>query len=180
MSVATCCRTLIMSSSHFMPNTQPALLIIDVQKGFINDATKHIPARVEGLQKKYKTVFATQFYNPDPSNFRKLIGWNRFTAGSPDTELAFTPIAHVAVITKPTYSCVTASFLEELKRRNIDTIHICGIDTDICVTKCAVDLFEKNLIPFVLKDCVASHAGIEAHRAALITIGRFIGRNQII
>ena len=36
-----------------------ALLIIDVQNGYINQHTKHIPAFVEKEQEKYELVCAT-------------------------------------------------------------------------------------------------------------------------
>ena len=41
------------------------LLIIDVQKGFINKHTKHIPKLVEDEQNKYENVYITQFFNPE-------------------------------------------------------------------------------------------------------------------
>ncbi len=53
-------------------------------------------------------------------------------------------------------------------------------DTDICVLKTAVDAFERDLSPWVLKDACASHAGPEAHDAGLLITERFIGANQII
>ena len=39
------------------------LLIVDVQKGFINDATRHIPARVADLAWRYDQVLVTRFIN---------------------------------------------------------------------------------------------------------------------
>ncbi len=69
-----------------------ALLIIDVQTGFINEHTQHVVQRIERLQHQYSAVFATQFINPKESFFRKLINWHRFSEGSPDIELAFRPV----------------------------------------------------------------------------------------
>jgi len=37
------------------------ILIIDVQKGFINSDTKHIPSLVEDLQKEYEYIYITRF-----------------------------------------------------------------------------------------------------------------------
>ena len=156
------------------------LLIVDVQVGFINDATKHIPMLVEELQKKYRYVYVTRFYNKENSFYRKLIKWNRFDKGSDDFKLAFKPATDAVIIDKSIYSCVSPSFLQDLNGNKIDDVDVCGIDTDICVTKCAVDLFEAGIVPRVLSSYCGSHAGQEAHIQALGTLKRFIGRDQVI
>lgn len=50
-----------------------ALLMVDVQRGFVNAWTSLAPAAVEKLQNEYQTVFATRFVNSDPLNYRRLI-----------------------------------------------------------------------------------------------------------
>jgi nicotinamidase-related amidase len=160
--------------------TKTALLVVDVQKGFINEHTAHIPALIQELLPSYQTIFATRFYNPEGSNYRRLMKWHRFSRESPDTELAFTPTENVRIIDKPLYTCVTDTFLATLDELAITEIHIVGIDTDICVSKCAVDLFERGRTPFVLAKYCASHAGPDLHNAALQIIARYIGKSQII
>lgn len=66
-----------------------------------------------------------------------------------------------------------------LDKYNIEEVHICGIDTDICVMKCAVDLFKAGRIPIILKDYCASHGGNEFHQSALSILRRYIGTKQI-
>ncbi|MFN3984584.1 MAG: isochorismatase family cysteine hydrolase [Rhodocyclaceae bacterium] len=160
-------------------NSNAALLIVDVQRGFINHATAHIPERVEALQTDYPLVVVTRFVNPPDSNYRRLIHWTRFTPGSDDTLLAFGPRGDAVIVDKPRYTCVTPDFLALLARHGIAEVHVCGINTDICVTKCAVDLFEAGLRPVVLANACASHAGNDYHEAALRILTRFIGREQI-
>ncbi len=156
-----------------------ALLIIDVQHGFINAATRHLPAKVADLQDEYDRVIATQFFNPPGSQFRKLMGWQRFAPGSADMQLAFTPRDDAALIEKSVYTCVTPDFLATLARERLGEIHIAGIATDNCVLKCAVDLFEAGLRPVVLADFCASHAGPDHHQWGLAIIERFIGADQV-
>jgi nicotinamidase-related amidase len=156
-----------------------ALLIIDVQQGFINAATRHLPDRVAALQDEYDRIFATQFVNPPGSPYRQLMGWERFAPGSADLQLAFTPRDDATVIEKPVYTCVTPAFLDQLRRERIDELHLCGIATDNCVLKCAVDLFEAGLRPLVLADFCASHAGADHHTWGLAIIARFIGEKQV-
>ncbi|WP_369183522.1 isochorismatase family protein [Streptomyces sp. Y1] len=59
-------------------------------------------------------------------------------------------------------------------------LYICGIATESCVLKTAVDAFERDLTPWLLEDAVASHAGQAAHEAGILVASRFIGPGQII
>ena len=161
-----------------MPPT--VLLIVDVQNGFINEWTRHVPSRVQDLQAQYDRVVATRFYNPQKSLYRKLMQWERFMLGSDDTRLAFTPRGDARIIDKSTYTCVDSAFLEELFRDFVQTVHICGIATDNCVLKCAVDLFEGGIEPIVLADACGSHGGLECHQAGLMLLRRFIGDKQVV
>jgi nicotinamidase-related amidase len=94
--------------------------------------------------------------------------------------LAFTPTENVRIIEKSIYTCVTDTFLAALDELDIAEIHIVGVDTDICVSKCAVDLFERDRTPFVLAKYCASYAGPDIHEAALKIIARYIGESQVI
>lgn len=157
-----------------------ALLIVDVQKGFVNDKTKHIPPLVEKLQYSYDLVIATRFINLPNSPYRKLIKWNHLSPDTDEIELAFKPKDDMIILDKYIYSCINDSFVNMLEENEIDAVDICGIDTDICVTKCAVDLFERNIIPYVLKDYCATHAEADVQASALIILARYIGSSQII
>lgn len=157
-----------------------ALLIVDVQNGFVNEKTKHIPALVEKLQYNYDLVIATRFINLPDSPYRRLIKWNHLSPDSDEIELAFKPKEGVVFIDKHIYSCIDEPFLRLLEENGIDAVDICGIDTDICVTKCAVDLFERNITPYVLRDYCATHADADIQEAALVILARYIGKSQII
>lgn len=159
---------------------QKALLIVDVQNGFVNEKTKHIPALVEKLQYNYDLVIATRFINLPDSPFRRLIKWDHLSPDTDEIELAFKPKEDTVIIDKYIYSCIDEQFLRLLKDNGIEAVDICGIDTDICVTKCAVDLFERNITPYVLKDYCATHADADVQESALIILARYIGKTQII
>lgn len=163
-----------------MKNSNKALLIVDVQVGFVNDATRHILPKIMALQSQYKHVYATRFVNADGSPYRKLLNWHRFYANSNDVPLAFEPVDGAQIIDKHIYTCVTPAFLDDLQSKGIEEVAICGIDTDACVTQCAVDLFQRGIRPVLLSDACASHAGPEYHESALRILARLIGKHQII
>lgn len=156
------------------------ILIVDVQYGFVSEATKHIPAMVEELQHHYEHIYITRFYNKPNSFYRTLIKWDRLGKNSKDFELAFSPSENAIIIDKAIYTCINDAFLEQLKNSDIKSVDVCGIDTDICVTKCAVDLFEAGVVPFVLANYCASNAGKQAHNTALGTLKRYIGESQVV
>lgn len=163
-----------------MENPRSALLIIDVQVGFVNGATRHVVPKVEALQKQYPHVYATRFINAEGSPYRNLLDWHRFYESSDDVPLAFNPVDGVIVIDKQVYTCVTPAFLDDLRSKGIEEVAICGIDTDACVSACAVDLFENGIRPILLSEACASHAGAEYHEAALRILTRLIGKRQIV
>lgn len=162
-----------------MENPHSALLIVDVQIGFVNDATRHIVPKVEELQKRYAHVYATRFINAEGSPYRRLLDWHRFYEDSDDVPLAFEPVDGAVVIDKHVYTCVTPAFLDDLRGKGIEEVAICGIDTDACVSACAVDLFENGFKPILLSDACASHAGAEYHEASLRILARLIGKRQV-
>ena len=128
------------------------LLIVDVQDGFINEYTDHIPNLVEIEQNKYQHIYVTQFFNPLHSPYRRLLGWQEMGKDSKGFGLAFTPIKRAIVFQKSIYSSVRPSFLNELKNKKISCVDICGIDTDACVLKTAVDLsYAKGTMQSVRK-----------------------------
>ena len=163
-----------------MPHTHTALLVVDVQSGFVNPGTCHVIPEIEQLLGQYTHVIATRFFNPPGSNFRHLLHWERFDQQGADFPLAIELPRDATVIDKPEYTCVTPAFLELLRRREVTEIHVCGIDTDICVTKCAVDLFEAGFRPVVLGFACASNGGEEYHEAALKILRRYIGGEQVL
>ena len=155
------------------------LFVVDVQRGFINEWTEHIPARAGALQARFRHVVATRFVNPEGSMYRRLIHWERFGPESPDTDFAFAPRADALIVEKARYSCLTPEIETFLAANGIDTVHLCGIATDNCVLKTATDLFEREIRPVVWADYCASHGGPDCHQAGLLLLRRLIGADQV-
>ena len=63
---------------------------------------------------------------------------------------------------------------------NIDEIYLCGFDTDACVSKTALDLFENNYNVYVLKDYCMSSESVELHNVYINNLARLIGKNKIV
>lgn len=155
------------------------LYIIDVQKGFINADTAHIPAMVEVLQAQYDHILVSKFTNPPDSSHRRFLKWQRFAPESQECDLAFIPNPNAMVFEKSMYNGVSEHLLAYLQTNEIKDVALCGIDTDCCVLINAVALFEKGIRPIILSDACASHGGAAAHAAGLKILERLVGCAQI-
>lgn len=155
------------------------LVIVDVQRGFVNEHTRRIVPLIERAQADFSRVIATRYYRRPQSLINKLLSIEGFARGSADTELAFTPLDGVTVIEKPSYSCVDDSLVERLRGEGVDTAHICGIDTDQCVLMTAGDFIQNDIRPIVYANLTASAAGTEYHESGLLLLRRLIGNEQV-
>lgn len=159
-----------------------SIIVVDVQNGFITPASTHVPERIKGLldQIEFKHRVFSRFVNPEKSQYEKLLSWTRFRS-SPETDIVPCLVEYpTLIIEKHIYSCISDEFLDFAKTNELEKFYVCGIDTEICVLKTCVDLFEHGFRPILLADCCMSHAGTGHHAAALEILPRFIGRRQIV
>jgi nicotinamidase-related amidase len=170
-----------------MDFSRGVLVVVDMQNGFVSDKSTHIVEPVAQLAKRWmdagRAAVFTRFINEPGSPFERLIGWTRMRS-APETDLVAVIAAladrGLAVLDKPGYSLFTTEGAGLVTQYGWTDIVIAGIATESCVLKTAVDAFERDLTPWVVRDAVYSHAGAEAHEAGLLVAGRFIGRRQLI
>jgi nicotinamidase-related amidase len=160
-----------------------ALIIVDVQNGFINDYTRHIPDRVITLIERgdYDPILFTRFINTPDGPYPRFTGWDACMA-PPGTDLVDSIAAHAAPATtfdKHGYAGMPEALERELHERGVERVTLVGIDTDMCVLKVALDAFDLNIEPVILIDCCASTAGLQSHLAGLAVLARNIGANQL-
>ncbi len=160
------------------------LLVVDVQNGFINDNTKHVVKPIAGLVKKWHQqklgpVVFSRFINLPGSPWERLLGWTRLQH-EPETALDPTmPTNGCTILKKSTYSAWSPEVQQICGGQGINDVVLCGIDTDQCVLETAIDIFEANLKPMLVKDCCASSAGSDFHEAGLKLLERLVGGEQI-
>jgi nicotinamidase-related amidase len=159
--------------------THTALLIVDVQEGFVKGGPNGISSDIEALQGEYRYVAASRFINRDHSPFRRLIGFFGLGSDSSEIALAFQPEAHVFVFDKYFYSCLVPEFQRWLARNDISTVHVVGLRTENCVLKTAVDLFESNIYTPVVLTAYCSSPYPALHKAACDILPTFIGNRQV-
>jgi nicotinamidase-related amidase len=159
------------------------LVVVDVQRGFLNTYTEHIPARIRRLIQTgdYEPLFFTRFINSEGSAYHRLLDWHA-CAGPPETDLVaeLGPfVAEGALFDKHGLTGLPESLGARLEELGLRQTAIAGIDTDMCVLKTAMDIFDMGIEPRVLIDCCASTAGLQAHLAGLAILSRNLGPHQL-
>ena len=159
------------------------LLVVDVQNGFLNDFTKHVLGRIVRLIERggWDRLIFTRFVNTADSPYQRFLDWHA-CAEPPETELAaeLAPFAaRGRVFTKHGHTGLPAEARSYLREQGFERVTVVGIDTDMCVLKTALDVFDLGIQPIVLADCCASTLGAYAHLAGLAIISRNIGPPQL-
>lgn len=85
-----------------------------------------------------------------------------------------------ATVDKPGYTLFTDHGTQVIADGGWSDLVFCGLTTESCVCKSAVDAFERDFTPWVVTDACGSHGGVEAHEAGLLVLRRFIGQGQMI
>ncbi len=154
------------------------LLVIDLQKGFVNEKTEYLVEKIKHLIQRnlYDQIAFTRFINTPQSVFAKKL--NYFGGMGEDNELVMNEMNH-KIFEKNVYSAYNDELKKYLETNQINKIYLCGVDTDACVLKTAFDLFENGYDVFVLKDYCASTGGEKLHQAALEILKRNIGEDKI-
>jgi len=170
-----------------MPTTSSVLVVVDVQNGFIRPPSASVVPVIRDLVQRWRNaggdVVFTRYLNYPGSPFERMIHWTQLQ-DSPQIDIVpeLQPAANraTAVLDKTIYSLFSPEGKELVSSHGWTDLYICGIATESCVLKTAVDAFELDLTPWVIEDASASHAGQAAHDAGILVIQRFIGAGQII
>jgi len=154
-----------------------ALLIIDVQKFFINEFTKDIPKKIADflMNHKFDFVLFSQFINSENSNFVKYLNWQKMFK-PPDRNIVPELGKFVTknnIFIKSTFSVFRSKQVQNFLRENkVRKLYICGFDTDRCVLSTAIGAFDLGFEVKVLEDLCASHHGKQYHQNAIEILKR--------
>ncbi|WP_433603746.1 cysteine hydrolase family protein (plasmid) [Nocardia sp. CA-135953] len=168
------------------------LMVVDAQNGFVNEHSAPAIPVILDLATRWAasgrpTVF-TRYWNYADSPWERLIGW-RALYGPPETDivdelLPLTAHPNARTLDKTVYTALTPEGLALLGELDVTDLIICGIATDACVLKTALDAFELGYVPWVVRDAVASnatrHSAQEIHDSALLHISRLVGAGQLV
>ncbi|MBQ3146043.1 MAG: isochorismatase family protein [Clostridia bacterium] len=156
------------------------LLVIDCQQSFINKHTKKYVNKIETLikSKKYDFIAFTKFINSAENVFYKKLNYKGCM--NEEQQKIVIDTNSYKIFNKSIYSAMNEELELYIRDNNIKEVYLCGFDTDACMQKTAIDMFEKNIDVFVLKDYCMSSAGKKTHNFAIKNLQRLIGKKYII
>ena len=133
------------------------LLIVDMQKGFINKNNDFLVKNIQNLigSSRFDKIYATKFINHTGSQFFKFLNWRRFCENS-EIDFAVDLPKEAVVIEKTSYAFAGGEVEKNFDKT--DEIYLCGTDYDSCVLAIAFQLFDFGICPHILIDCVGSHS----------------------
>jgi nicotinamidase-related amidase len=126
-----------------------ALAVIDMQEAFravipdFGEVASRIAKAVEGARLLEVPVIVTEQYPKGLKHTAEEI-------------IPHLPAESRAIEKLCFSSCDAGSFQEQLARRQIKQVIICGIEAHICVTQTVLDLLASDYEVFLLIDCITS------------------------
>ena len=156
------------------------LLVIDVQNDFINDNTVMVKDKIDKLieSNEYNNVVFTKFINNKNSIWYNKLNYEGCLLEAGQRIAVNT--RNYPVFDKYTYSALSIELKDYIEDNNIKSIYLCGFDTDACIYKTALDLFDNNYNVYVLKNYTMSHKGEELHKVFIDNLKRLIGKDHIV
>ncbi|MGF7233780.1 MAG: cysteine hydrolase, partial [Frankia sp.] len=140
-------------------NRSSVLVVVDVQNGFVSEHSSPVVPIIADLARRWQgaggdSIF-TRYLNVPGSHHERLMGWTE-VRDSPATDIVDELAPYVAkataVVDKHMYSLFNEEGSVLVDRAGWTDLYICGIDTNSCVLKTAVDAFERGLTPWIVSD----------------------------
>jgi len=154
-----------------------ALLVIDMQGGFVDEASPTCIPTAKGtipactaVQKKARELgipvyFVIRKYAPDGTDveFTRYAGWKQGgkPCSTPDGPIGWEPVFEVlpedTVLYKPRWSAFFQTNLDGiLRRKGIDTVLVTGTTTPNCIRATVFDAISLDYNTVLLEDCCSS------------------------
>lgn len=158
------------------------LIIIDMQQGFRSEESERLLENIKALIRRFgekNAVFAC-FRNAEGSAFGRKLGWKGLQNAEDTNIIKELDSKDIRKVWHSGYTVLNTDMKNLLKERGIDRIFICGVYTDVCVIKAAMDFFDAGFDVFVIEDVCASLHKKSNHDSAIESMKHIIGKENVI
>ena len=143
-----------------------ALIIVDVQSGFLNEENVGIVERIVDLlnQEPYDVIIECIFHAEKGSLWDRQTDWylpkdkDFKTVDEIIHALVGKEVIHVEKETKSVFKG-TVDLNTEFKTRGIEEVHIVGLDANDCVLATTYESFDLGYFTYVIEDCTDASSG---------------------
>jgi len=162
-------------------NMESLLLIIGMQKGFRYAESEALLPNLLKLKKSFKgKIVFSKFVNDKDSLFEKQLNWTEFQNEEDKKLFSELRVSNNIEFEHNGYTVINEALLQFIKENKIIKVYLCGIYTDVCITKTAMDLFDKGIETFVIEDAYNSLHGKSIHDSAIESLRHILGKKQIL
>ena len=159
------------------------LVIVDMQKGFINEHTAHLSRKIADFLEhhQFDSIIATRYCNSKNTACYQLGKWFDCMEGTPSAEIVPEILPYInRIFDKRTFSGFTPELQSFLKQEQFSRLFFCGVNTDCCVLATVFSCYDNVIDCIVIEDLCASTLGILQHRNAIVLLKDNITENRII
>ena len=157
------------------------LVFIDLQEGFRSTELLSILPNIKRLITNFNGIkVCSIFVNEINSQFEQILQWKNFQKGADQKlikELTEYPLKYFK---HNGYTVLTDELLRLIQKRDISTLYISGVYTDVSIVKTAMDSFDKSIQGKVIEDACASLHGKNSHNQAIESLKHIIGEKNIV
>lgn len=162
-------------------NIENLLLIIDMQEGFRYAESEAILPNLLKLRKSFKgKIVFSKFANDRGLLFGKQLNWKKFQREKDKKLFSELQALNDIEFEHNGYTVLNEDLIKFIKDNNITKVYLCGIYTDVCIIKTAMDLFDKKIKTFVIEDACNSLHGKDIHDSAIESLRHILSRKQIL
>ena len=156
-------------------------MIIGMQKGFRYAGSEALLPNLLKLKKSFKgKIVFSKFVNDKDSLFEKQLNWTEFQNEEDKKLFSELRASNNIEFEHNGYTVINEALLQFIKENKIIKVYLCGIYTDVCITKTAMDLFDKGIETFVIEDAYNSLHGKSIHDSAIESLRHILGKKQIL
>ena len=159
-------------------------LIIDMQKGFINNFTAPLIEDIRDFQKKisqYCVTAGTRYVNHEHTACYVFEGWTSCMKGTEEAEIVPELGDCMAkIFDKDKYSCWNEELQSFVHDNGINKIYFAGVNTGCCVLNSVLDCYNDLVDCAVIEDLCGSTSGREEHEAAVTVLKSCITEERVI
>ena len=146
-----------------LSNRKKALIIVDVQSGFLNDRNRYIIENIKSLIENISYDFFVEaiFHSEKDSLWDNQTDWflpkdnNFHTVKELSDLIENKDVLHVEKETKSVFKG-NKNLKDELTKRQIKEVHIVGVDANDCVLATAYEAFDFGFYTYVIEECTES------------------------
>ena len=157
------------------------LLMIDMQEGFRHTESETILPNLLKLKNSFKgKIVFSKFINNKNSLFEKQLDWTKFQNKNDKKLFSELQTSNNIELEHDTYTVLNKELKEFISKNKIAKVYLCGVYTDVCIIKTAMDLFDDEIETFVIEDACNSLHGKKNHDSAIDSLRHILGKKKIL